>query len=122
MITKSLKSILTRRPLLGFFFLSFAISWVLWIPLLYGHFKYGWTSWEGDSWTNIRTMLGILGSLGPALSAIILTYNLEGKAGVRLLLKRLLLWRGEYSLVAHRILFLVVNCLNTIIHVTIVAF
>jgi membrane protease YdiL (CAAX protease family) len=93
MITKSLKTILTRHSLLGFFFLSFAISWVLWIPLLYGHFKYGWTTWEGNSWTNIRTMLGILGSLGPAISAIILTYSLDGKEGIRFLLKRILLWR-----------------------------
>jgi membrane protease YdiL (CAAX protease family) len=93
MIKKSTKAMLTEKPLLGFFLLSFAISWVLWIPLMYGHFKYGWTTWEGDSWTNIRTMLGILGSLGPAISAIILTYSLEGKESVRLLLKRVLLWR-----------------------------
>jgi membrane protease YdiL (CAAX protease family) len=88
-----MKALLTRNPLLGFFLLSFVISWVLWIPLLYGHFRYGWTTWEGDSWTNIRTMLGILGSMGPAISAIILTYTLKGKEGVRLLLKRILLWR-----------------------------
>lgn len=93
MIIKSTKALLKRNPLWGFFILAIAISWVLWIPLLYGHFRYGWTTWEGNSWTDIRTMLGILGSLGPALSAIILTYNLEGKKGVRLLLKRLLLWR-----------------------------
>jgi membrane protease YdiL (CAAX protease family) len=88
-----MKALLTRNPLLGFFLLSFVISWVLWIPLLYGHFRYGWTTWEGDSWTNIRTMLGILGSMGPAISAIILTYTLKGKEGVQLLLKRILLWR-----------------------------
>ena len=88
-----MKALLTRNPLLGFFLLSFVISWVLWIPLLYGHFRYGWTTWEGDSWTNIRTMLGILGSMGPAISAIILTYTLKGKEGVRLLLKQILLWR-----------------------------
>jgi uncharacterized protein len=86
-------SILKEKPLLYFFILSYAISWVLWIPLMYGHFRYGWTNWEGNSWTNIRTMLGILGSLGPAISAIILTYSLKGKEGVRLLLKRMLLWR-----------------------------
>jgi membrane protease YdiL (CAAX protease family) len=84
---------LTKRPLLGFFLLSFAISWILWIPLMYGHFQYGWTTWEGDSWTNIRTMLGLLGSLGPAISAIILTYKLEGKEGIQRLLARLRLWK-----------------------------
>jgi membrane protease YdiL (CAAX protease family) len=88
-----MKAMLTRKPLWGFFILSFAISWVLWIPLMYGHFKYGWTTWEGNPWTNIRTVLGILGSLGPAISAIVLTYSLEGKVGVRLLIKRMLLWR-----------------------------
>jgi membrane protease YdiL (CAAX protease family) len=86
-------NMLTKRPLLGFFFLSFAISWILWIPLMYGHFQYGWTTWEGDSWTNIRTMLGILGSVGPAIAAIIVTYKLDGKEGLRLLWKRLLLWK-----------------------------
>jgi membrane protease YdiL (CAAX protease family) len=93
MITKSMKTVLTRNPLYGFFFLAYAISWILWIPLLYGHFQYGWTTWEGNSWTNIRTMLGILGSLGPALSAIILTYLLDSKEGVRQLFKQMLQWR-----------------------------
>jgi membrane protease YdiL (CAAX protease family) len=60
---------------------------------MYGHFKYGWTTWEGDSWTNIRTMLGILGSLGPAISAIIMTYMLDGKGGIRVLVERLRLWK-----------------------------
>jgi membrane protease YdiL (CAAX protease family) len=88
-----MKTVLTRNPLYGFFFLAYAISWILWIPLLYGHFQYGWTTWEGNSWTNIRTMLGILGSLGPALSAIILTYLLDSKEGVRQLFKQMLQWR-----------------------------
>jgi membrane protease YdiL (CAAX protease family) len=60
---------------------------------MYGHFQYGWTTWEGNSWTNIRTILGIVGSLGPALSAILLTYKLDGKEGVRLLWERLRLWK-----------------------------
>lgn len=90
---KKITTILTRNPLFSFFFLSYLISWILWIPLLYGHFKFGWTNWEGDSWTNYKTMLGILGSFGPAISAIIMTYLIDGSNGVKLLLKRVIQWR-----------------------------
>jgi uncharacterized protein len=93
MNNKSMKAALAANPLGGFFLLAFAVSWVLWVPLLYGHFQYGWTTWEGNPWTNTRTLLGLLGSLGPAISAIVLTYSLEGKEGVRRLFKRMLLWR-----------------------------
>jgi membrane protease YdiL (CAAX protease family) len=93
MTPQSTRAKLAERPLLGFFLLSFSVSWILWIPLLYGHFKYGWTGWEGNSWTNPRTMLGMLGATGPAISAMILTYSLEGREGVQRLFRRMLLWR-----------------------------
>lgn len=86
-------SILTGRPILIFFLLSFLISWTLWIPLLYGHFKFGWTNWEGNVWTNYRTWLGLLGSLGPAIAAVIMTFIIDGKSGVKSLLKRVVQWR-----------------------------
>jgi membrane protease YdiL (CAAX protease family) len=60
---------------------------------MYGHFMFGWTSWEGDPWTNYKALLGILGALGPAASAIIITYLIEGKDGVNILLKRVIQWR-----------------------------
>lgn len=90
---KTIQTLIRKKPITCFFILSFLVSWILWIPLLYGHFELGWTSWEGNSWTNVRTMLGILGSLGPAISAIIVTSVLEGKNGVKVLLKRVLQWR-----------------------------
>lgn len=90
---KTIKSIINKHPLFSFFLLAFALSWILWIPLMYGHFKLGWTSWEGNSWKNYKTMLGILGSLGPALSALIITYLLDGKTKVQSLLKSVVLWK-----------------------------
>jgi membrane protease YdiL (CAAX protease family) len=84
---------LEQNPLISFFFMAFIISWLLWIPLMYGHFVLGWTSWEGNSWNNYKTMLGLLGSLGPAISALIMTYVLKGKTEVKLLLKRVLQWK-----------------------------
>jgi len=85
-------SILRRNPLVSFFILSYLISWILWIPLFYGHFKFGWTSWEEGMWAP-RTFLGYLGALGPAISAIIMTYLIHSKNEVKTLLKRVLQWR-----------------------------
>ncbi len=92
-IMKKTISILTKNPIVYFFLLSFLISWILWVPLLYGHFKFGWTNWEGNPWTNYKTLLGILGSLGPAISAIIMTYLIDGNNGVKVLFKKVIQWR-----------------------------
>jgi uncharacterized protein len=92
-----MKTIFEKHPLFYFFLFAFLFSWILWIPLLYGHFKLGWTSWEGNSWTNYRTMLGLLGSLGPSISAILLTYILKGKTEVKTLLKSVINWRVNIS-------------------------
>ncbi|MCW8965078.1 MAG: CPBP family intramembrane metalloprotease [Candidatus Pacearchaeota archaeon] len=93
LIIKNITARLTKNPITYFFILSFLISWILWIPLLYGHFRFGWTSWEGNPWTNYRTLLGILGALGPAISAIIMTNLIHGKNGIKILLKRVIQWR-----------------------------
>jgi uncharacterized protein len=89
--------ILRRHPLTSFFVLAYAISWILWIPLLYGRFALGWNSWEGNSWTNGRTMLGILGAIGPAAAAMLVSYSLEGATGVRQLLRRCVQWRVPFG-------------------------
>ncbi len=84
---------LTEKPILYFFIFSFLISWILWIPLLYGHFKYGWTGFEGNSWTSYKPWLLFFGALGPAISAMIMTYLIDGKNGVKALFKRVIQWR-----------------------------
>ncbi len=88
---------LRRHPLVSFFALAYVLSWILWIPLLYGRFALGWTSWEGNAWTNGRTLLGILGSLGPAFAAVLMSHALEGSAGVGKLLRRLVQWRVSWG-------------------------
>ena len=89
--------LLRQYPVGSFFILAYVISWILWVPLLYGHFALGWTSWEGNSWTNGRTMLGILGALGPALAAFLMSYALEGPPGVKQLLRRCAQWRVSFG-------------------------
>lgn len=82
-----------KHTLFYFFLLAYLISWILWTPLLYGIFKLGWTNWEGNTWTNYKAILGMLGALGPALSAIITTSIIDGKRGLKALMKRVFQWR-----------------------------
>jgi membrane protease YdiL (CAAX protease family) len=73
-----------RHPLASFFVLAYAISWILWTPLVVS---------GDDSPTGLSFVLLLLGSLVPSTVAILLVAVLHGKAGVRKLLRRLLIWR-----------------------------
>lgn len=71
------------RPLPAFFLLAFALSWLLWSPLLAAH--YGWTGAAPPA-------LHLLGSLGPALAALLVTARL-GPGARGDLRARLTRWR-----------------------------
>ncbi len=83
--TKSrLSSLIEQHPLASFFLLAYTISWLLWLPLVV----------SGDSSpTGPGFVLLLLGSLVPSSVAILLVAVLHGRAGVRGLLHRLLIWR-----------------------------
>lgn len=66
-----------RNSVLIFFITTFLISWILWLPLLL----------FGDS------LFRMAGTFGPFFAAIILTYILEGSAGVKELFKKFLIWK-----------------------------
>jgi uncharacterized protein len=76
---------LYRYPLLFFFLLSYAISWSIWSPLLLA--KQGLISSQPPQY------LHLLGSLGPALAALIVTRVCSGSVGLRDLLRRMFAWR-----------------------------
>jgi uncharacterized protein len=64
-----------KQPLIAFFVLAYLLTW--WIyPLL-----------------KFSPLLGIFGLFGPALAAIIMAAVTDGKAGVKALLSRVVLWR-----------------------------
>jgi uncharacterized protein len=64
-----------KHPLIAFFVLAYLLTW--WIyPLL-----------------KFSPLLGIPGLFGPALAAIIMAAVTDGKAGVKALLSRVVLWR-----------------------------
>jgi uncharacterized protein len=76
---------LYRYPLLFFFLLSYVISWSIWSPLLLA--KQGIISYQPPQY------LHLLGSLGPALAALIMTRVCSGSIGVRDILRRMFNWR-----------------------------
>jgi membrane protease YdiL (CAAX protease family) len=67
--------VVRRHPLIAFFVLAYVLTW--WIyPLL-----------------KFSPLLGLFGLFGPALAAIIMATVTGGKAGVKALLSRVVLWR-----------------------------
>jgi uncharacterized protein len=72
-----------------FFVLTFALSWLIWIPLTMSHFGIGPLRIpEG-----ISGIVRLLGVLMPATSALLLTARAGGRVAVRGLLGRLTRWR-----------------------------
>ena len=67
-----------RRTLL-FFLVTFAFSWSLWIPLAVTGSENG--------------LLDTAGRFGPLIAALLLTGTYEGRAGLKALCKKLLIWR-----------------------------
>lgn len=73
-------------PLVTFWLLVFGISWGVWVPLslaAHGLFELPLSP----------TLLTLIGAFGPSVAAILLTAATEHWAGVRRLLKPLLIWR-----------------------------
>lgn len=81
--------LLRRRPLLSFFVLAYAISWILSIPFILAD----WGVIKGD-----LTIVFALKSYGPLAAAFIMTFVLEGKAGVQRLQRSFRELRGGWAL------------------------
>jgi uncharacterized protein len=63
---------LMKKQLIQFFGITFAISWIIWLPgVIFSNFPVSGKALE------------ILGALGPAIAALILVGRSEGKAGVK---------------------------------------
>lgn len=74
-----------RRPLVAYFALAFAVSWVAWAPLIiFGSalLKVG-----------VGVVLLVLGVFGPTAAAFLVAWTTEGRAGVDRLVSKVLLWR-----------------------------
>jgi hypothetical protein len=88
--------VLRKYPLLFFFLIAYAISWFFWTPLLLA--KQGIISCQSPQY------LHLLGSLGPAVAALIMTRVCGDSVGLQNLWRRMFDWR--VSLVWHAIAWL----------------
>ena len=76
-----------RRPVTAYVALAVGLSWAVWLPLLAQT-----QSWIGGGpWP----VLHLLGSLGPAAAAVVVTAAVGGRAGLADLGRRLVAWRGR---------------------------
>jgi uncharacterized protein len=107
---RGIKALLARHPLVSFFLIAFAFSWLLFLPgpLMY----YGVLNLN----PSVLGLLGITGLLGPILSGFVMTMVTEGRAGVGDLLRRMVLWRVGLRWYAFALLGLpVVMVLGTLV-------
>jgi hypothetical protein len=87
-----MKSFLKQHSIVSFFLMTYAISWVIWIPALLiwkRHFapdRFPW--WFFGSY--------VVGSYGPTFAALIMAGILQGRSGIKALLKKYLIWRVDF--------------------------
>src|SRR4051794_32308575 len=95
---RGLKALLARHPLVSFFVMAFAFSWIVWSPWYLSEDGLGLLPYKlGGAASGLLNAAAIL--LGPTVSAFIMTATTEGRAGIRRLLRRIVLWRGGVCLV-----------------------
>src|SRR5215217_171460 len=82
----TLMSLVRRHPLITFFVLTYALAWILWLPLVVH---------QDTIPAAPGLVLVLLGSNVPSLLAILLTALVLGRGSLRKLLGRLLIWRVD---------------------------
>jgi membrane protease YdiL (CAAX protease family) len=86
------QGLLAKHPLVSFFVMAYAFSWLVWSPWVLGKDGAGLLPINfGQAATGYLNAAAILA--GPTLAAFIMTATTEGRAGVRRLLGRYVLWR-----------------------------
>src|SRR5215208_7210425 len=84
--------LLARHPLVSFFVMAYAFTWIVWSPWVLGQDGAGLLpikiSQATSGYLNAAAILA-----GPTLAAFIMTATTEGREGVRRLLGRFVLWR-----------------------------
>ena len=82
-----LRATMRRHPLIAFFFMAYAFSWIVWIPYVLSI----WHIIPVNTFSALTFPIGTF--LGPAFSAFIMTGLLEGDSGLGRLLHRFAFWR-----------------------------
>jgi len=85
---RSLQQWIQQHTLFSYFFLAYAISWILFIPYVLAE----WGILQGD-----YTLFYILHVFGPALAAIVVTAIIAGKSGLHELRHHIRHWRAPWQ-------------------------
>jgi membrane protease YdiL (CAAX protease family) len=90
-----LKRLISHHPLMAFFAIAFAGSWIAWLPLILAQNGLGLLPYTIPNLVYPPSYwFAALSSLtGPTLASFVVTTTISGKAGVRQLLRRYALWR-----------------------------
>jgi membrane protease YdiL (CAAX protease family) len=88
--TSPQEGLLARHPLVFFFLMAYAFSWIAWAPWVLSEEGAGLLPFSSPL---LAPALPIGIFLGPTLAAFIMTAATEGRAGIRRLLRRIVLWR-----------------------------
>jgi CAAX protease family protein len=86
------EGVLARRPLLFFFVIAFAGAWIVEAPVVLSRTGTGLLPYTVPFPLQALTLAAATFT-GPTLSAFIMTNAIEGKAGIKRLLRRYVLWR-----------------------------
>ena len=91
---RGLKALLARHPLVSFFVMAYAFSWIVWSPWVLGGDGAGLLpikiSQTASGYLNVTAILA-----GPTLAAFIMTATTEGRAGEQPLAPKS--WNRPYS-------------------------
>ena len=85
-----IRALLARHPLVSFFVLAYAGTWLFELPYVLSGYGVGLLPTRSPVllWTSPLTVF-----MGPFLAAFVMTGAIEGREGVRRLLRRFVLWR-----------------------------
>ena len=86
-----LRGLLIRHPLVSFFTLAYALTWLAWSPWFLSEDGVGLLPFDGEGISDYLNTVALI--MGPTLSAFIMTGAIEGREGVGRLLHRIVLWR-----------------------------
>jgi membrane protease YdiL (CAAX protease family) len=84
-----MKSVLKKYPVASYFFLAYAISWILWVPIVL-YIRNVLPAGEDPGLLMLPMLLGLY---SPTIAATIVTGVEEGKPGIKKLWSKFLVWR-----------------------------
>src|SRR5215211_2539264 len=86
-----LRRLFIRHPLVSFFALAYAFTWLAWSPWYLSEDGVGLLPYDAEGISDYLNTVALI--MGPTMSALIMTGVTEGREGVRRLLRRIVLWR-----------------------------